>query len=435
MVKLLFSERSSCVLHQRSQHDRGRSRDGERARRRLFCRGLSLANRDWRTGWATSAVLAALISGVALSGTTRGQTTIADSEPNGVGSGLSAERVSAERDSEAQARATVQSLVDFAIRTSPRHYDGQKNWESTKKVWSGIKFKRDGLRVSTNRRWREVRHGLQTRYQVRLPGAEAAPSPVRANVRSVTQFTGSDTQPAGWEIACDLATPLDFTARIERWNLGVRLYSIEVSGHMTIRMDLNGRLASYPDYSVLPPAIVIDPNVTSASLHLDALHLDRISKIGGEVAETWGEVIEKIIEYGKELLEKPIELLDGVEETLQALHGKYKLVVATKGDLLDQRRKLHNSGLGKYFHHIEVMSDKQEKDYSDLIKRLEILPNEFFMIGNSIKSDVLPVLAIGGHAVHIPFHTTWAHERIDYEVEHENFYTFDKMIEVLNKLQ
>ena len=147
------------------------------------------------------------------------------------------------------------------------------------------------------------------------------------------------------------------------------------------------------------------------------------------------EVIEKIIEYGKELLEKPIELLDGVEETLQALHGKYKLVVATKGDLLDQRRKLHNSGLGKYFHHIEVMSDKQEKDYSDLIKRLEILPNEFFMIGNSLKSDVLPVLAIGGHPVHIPFHTTWAHERIDYELEHENFYTFDKMIEVLNKLQ
>ena len=117
------------------------------------------------------------------------------------------------------------------------------------------------------------------------------------------------------------------------------------------------------------------------------------------------EVIEKIIQYGKELLDKPIVLLDGVEETLQTLHGKYKLVVATKGDLLDQRRKLHNSGLGKYFHHIEVMSDKQEQDYLDLIKRLEIQPSEFFMIGNSLKSDVLPVLAIGGHAVHIPFHT------------------------------
>lgn len=143
------------------------------------------------------------------------------------------------------------------------------------------------------------------------------------------------------------------------------------------------------------------------------------------------EVIEKIIQYGKELLQRPIELLDGVEETLEALHGKYKLVVATKGDLLDQRRKLHNSGLGHYFHHIEVMSDKQEKDYHDLLNRLEIKPEEFFMIGNSLKSDVLPVLGIGGHAVHIPFHTTWAHEKIDHKVEHKNFRALDKITDVL----
>jgi putative hydrolase of the HAD superfamily len=144
------------------------------------------------------------------------------------------------------------------------------------------------------------------------------------------------------------------------------------------------------------------------------------------------EIIERIIQYGKELIDKPIVLLDGVEETLEALHGKYKLVVATKGDLLDQRRKLHNSGLGKYFHHIEVMSDKQEVDYSDLIQRLEIKPEEFFMIGNSLKSDVLPVLAIGGHAVHIPFHTTWAHEKIDHKIVHENFNAFEKITEILN---
>jgi putative hydrolase of the HAD superfamily len=143
------------------------------------------------------------------------------------------------------------------------------------------------------------------------------------------------------------------------------------------------------------------------------------------------EVIEKIVGYGKELLEKPIVLLDGVEETLEALHGKYKLVVATKGDLLDQRRKLHDSGLGKYFHHIEVMSDKQEKDYSDLLKRLDIHPSEFLMIGNSLKSDVLPVLNIGGQAVHIPFHTTWAHERIDFKIEHDNFYSFEKLTDIL----
>ncbi|MFA9187405.1 HAD family hydrolase [Flavobacterium sp. FBOR7N2.3] len=143
------------------------------------------------------------------------------------------------------------------------------------------------------------------------------------------------------------------------------------------------------------------------------------------------EVVDKIIQYGKELLDKPIVLLDGVEETLESLHGKYKLVVATKGDLLDQRRKLHNSGLGRYFHHIEVMSDKKEQDYLDLIKRLEIQPSEFFMVGNSLKSDVLPVLAIGGHAAHVPFHTTWAHENIDYEVEHENFSSLEKITEVI----
>jgi putative hydrolase of the HAD superfamily len=146
------------------------------------------------------------------------------------------------------------------------------------------------------------------------------------------------------------------------------------------------------------------------------------------------EIVEKIIQFGKELLQKPIVLLDGVEETLDSLFGKYKLVVATKGDLLDQRRKLHNSGLGHYFHHIEVMSDKKEKDYVDLIKRLEIEPSEFFMIGNSLKSDILPVLAIGGHAVHIPFHTTWAHEKIDHKVIHENFSTHENITEVLKKL-
>ena len=146
------------------------------------------------------------------------------------------------------------------------------------------------------------------------------------------------------------------------------------------------------------------------------------------------EVIGKIIELGKELLQRPIELLEGVEETLKALQGKYKLIVATKGDLKDQRRKLHDSGLGNYFHHIEVMSDKQEKDYSDLLIRLEIKPKEFFMIGNSLKSDVLPVLGIGGYAVHIPFHTTWEHEKISHKVNHPNFRTMEKISDVLGIL-
>lgn len=143
------------------------------------------------------------------------------------------------------------------------------------------------------------------------------------------------------------------------------------------------------------------------------------------------KVVEEIIILGKDLLQKPIELIDGVEDTLKALYGNYKLVVATKGDLKDQRRKLHDSGLGNYFHHIEVMSDKKEKDYLDLISRLDIKNESFLMIGNSLKSDVLPVLSIGGYAMHVPFHTTWEHEKINYKIEHPNFIMADNISEVL----
>jgi putative hydrolase of the HAD superfamily len=124
------------------------------------------------------------------------------------------------------------------------------------------------------------------------------------------------------------------------------------------------------------------------------------------------EKLGKIIAIGKEMLEKPVELLSGVEEVLQNFQGKYKLVVATKGDLLDQERKLEKSNLLKYFHHVEVMSDKKEKDYLKLVEHLDIEPSQFLMIGNSLKSDVLPLLEIGAAAIHVPFHTTWMHEEV-----------------------
>ena len=142
-------------------------------------------------------------------------------------------------------------------------------------------------------------------------------------------------------------------------------------------------------------------------------------------------VIEKALQYGKELLAKPIELLDGVEDLLKALKDRYRLVVATKGDLLDQQRKLTKSGLEHYFHHIEIMSDKQEADYKKLITRLDIEPEAFLMLGNSLKSDVLPVLAVGGHAVHIPYHTTWAHEHVEHTIDHANFRQLQTITEIL----
>lgn len=152
-------------------------------------------------------------------------------------------------------------------------------------------------------------------------------------------------------------------------------------------------------------------------------------RISGNAIDANG--IARIIELGKELLARPIELLEGVEEVLIHLKQQYRLVVATKGDLLDQERKLRLSGIEHHFHHIEIMSEKGEADYGKLIKHLDIHPSEFLMIGNSLKSDVLPVLNLGGHAVHVPFHTTWAHEQIQHTIEHENFKEVTHMRELL----
>lgn len=125
------------------------------------------------------------------------------------------------------------------------------------------------------------------------------------------------------------------------------------------------------------------------------------------------QTIESILKIGKNMLNKPVELLDGVEKTLKALYANYRLILVTKGDLLDQERKLEKSGLAKYFHHIEVLSDKKEDNYRKLLGHLDINPEEFLMIGNSLKSDILPLININAKAIHVPFHTTWLHEQVD----------------------
>ena len=146
------------------------------------------------------------------------------------------------------------------------------------------------------------------------------------------------------------------------------------------------------------------------------------------------EIIDKILDLGKSLLNEPIELLNGVEEVLESLQGKYRLVVATKGDLLDQERKLRKSGLSKYFHHIEIMSEKDDANYLKLIRHLDIKPAELLMVGNSLKSDILPVLNIGGSAIYVPYHITWAHEQINHTIEHEKFRTVEHIGIILEHL-
>jgi len=147
------------------------------------------------------------------------------------------------------------------------------------------------------------------------------------------------------------------------------------------------------------------------------------------------QVLEKILNIGKDMINKPVELLDGVEEVLKTLSQKYRLILATKGDLLDQERKLKKSGLNQYFHHIEVLSDKKEENYSKLLNHLDIKPSEFLMVGNSLKSDILPLINIKANAIHVPFHTTWVHEQVnEKEANGKDFKTIKSLRELLTLL-
>lgn len=125
------------------------------------------------------------------------------------------------------------------------------------------------------------------------------------------------------------------------------------------------------------------------------------------------EEIQHIIDLGREMLAHPVELLDGVAESLAALAPQHRLLVITKGDLRDQERKLAKSGLAAFFRHIEIVSEKDAPTYEGIFRRHGIIADRFLMVGNSLKSDILPVLALGGAAAYVPYHLTWAVERVD----------------------
>jgi len=142
--------------------------------------------------------------------------------------------------------------------------------------------------------------------------------------------------------------------------------------------------------------------------------------------------IEAIIAIGKRMLQRDVILLDHVPDLLERLYGRYRLVLASKGDLLDQERKLKKSGLLKYFHHIGIMTNKQEENYSGLLKHLDVRPERFMMVGNSLRSDILPVIRLGGYAVHIPYFMTWEHEQMDpSEIKGDRFFELKQLHDLL----
>jgi putative hydrolase of the HAD superfamily len=145
-----------------------------------------------------------------------------------------------------------------------------------------------------------------------------------------------------------------------------------------------------------------------------------------------GDIIQQLLDMGKELLEFPTTPLPEVEETLKQLADmrRYRLVVFTKGELMDQESKLQRSGLEQYFTHMETVSNKTEREYRQLCENLGVAPEQTIMIGNSFRSDIAPALAAGAWAVHIPYHVVWAMEKSE-EFPHERLRKIEHFSEIL----
>ena len=137
--------------------------------------------------------------------------------------------------------------------------------------------------------------------------------------------------------------------------------------------------------------------------------------------EIKGNEIQKIIDFGREMFANPIELLPHVQKVIEDLSRKYRLLLITKGDLIDQETKVARSGLAEYFTGVEIVSDKNTETYKKILSRHEITASRFIMIGNSMRSDIVPIVQIGGHAVHIPYYSTRDHEQKHPYIDPKNF--------------
>ncbi len=128
-----------------------------------------------------------------------------------------------------------------------------------------------------------------------------------------------------------------------------------------------------------------------------------------------GKDIQRIIGFSKEMLSRPVQLLQGVTEVITALSKHHKLMMITKGDLFEQESKIARSGLADFFSFVEIVSEKDPDTYTRILAKQQIQPEHFLMVGNSMKSDILPVREVGGHAVYIHYDTTWQHEHLSTE--------------------
>jgi len=156
---------------------------------------------------------------------------------------------------------------------------------------------------------------------------------------------------------------------------------------------------------------------------------------GGEIR---GAQIEQILGFGREMLEAEVVLRPHVAETLESLASSYRMMILTKGDLLDQTVKVKRSGIASYFSMVEVANDKTPETYAKILDKYHITPQNFLMVGNTIRSDIHPVLTLGGTAVHIPAASTWEHEILpDFDTSHNGYYMLDhigQLVELIARI-
>lgn len=201
-----------------------------------------------------------------------------------------------------------------------------------------------------------------------------------------------------------------------------------------VGFDADDTLWRSEDYFSIAEEFFVDkvgPHAAPGIDVLDALHATEIGNIGvtGYGVKAYAlsmvqtavtvssgripsSVIGELVDHAHEMLMHPVDLLPGVSETLEAVGASHRLVMITKGDLVHQLRKVRTSGIEHHFEHIEVVLEKDIDTYRRTLHEWQIEPSRFVMVGNSVRSDVLPIVELGGHAIHVPYHVTWGHEQV-----------------------
>ena len=189
-----------------------------------------------------------------------------------------------------QAKDSIQWLATKASKHIPRTISGDKNWGDRKRVWAGVKIRMDGFKLRTNRKHRELEQGRWVKYEVTLPDV-----PPAIKITDVSPKIDATTGEQSWTITSSVVSPMEFEARVQRWNLGVKLFSVTVRGQARIRLNSTLSVGFHANYGEIPPGLVIAPSVQKAELVMEHFEVDRVSKIGGDVAEQWGELLEDIL--------------------------------------------------------------------------------------------------------------------------------------------